>query len=104
MLGAYAISKGAVHQMTPSVAEAVADLGITANCINPGPVDTGYATGRAHQRIASMFPAGRWGEPDDVARLVAWLVSDEGAWITGQVLVSEGGFRRWARADPRATS
>jgi NAD(P)-dependent dehydrogenase (short-subunit alcohol dehydrogenase family) len=94
---AYAVSKGAVHQMTASLADAVVDRGITVNCINPGPIDTGYATGRTHERIAAMFPAGRWGQPEDVARLVAWLASDEAAWITGIVIDHEGGFRRWAR-------
>jgi len=44
--------------------------------------------------VAERFPARRWGSPDDTARLVGWLVSDEGAWITGQVINSEGGFRR----------
>jgi 3-oxoacyl-[acyl-carrier protein] reductase len=94
---AYAISKGALHQMTATLADAVVDRGITVNCINPGPIDTGYATGVAHTRIAKMFPAQRWGQPEDVAKLVAWLVSDEAAWITGQVHDHEGGFRRWAR-------
>jgi 3-oxoacyl-[acyl-carrier protein] reductase len=42
------------------------------------------------------MPFGRWGAPDDVANLVAFLVSDEGGWITGQVIDSEGGFRRGA--------
>lgn len=42
------------------------------------------------------MPLGRWGRPDDAARVVAWLCSDESAWITGQVIDSEGGFRRWA--------
>ncbi len=92
---AYAISKGALHQMTATLADAVIDQGITVNCINPGPVDTGYATGATHEQIAKRFPAGRWGLPEDVARLVAWLVSDEAAWITGQVHDQEGGFRRW---------
>jgi 3-oxoacyl-[acyl-carrier protein] reductase len=91
---AYVASKGANHQITASLAEAVADQGITANCVNPGPVDTGYATGETHARVAAMFPGGRWGTPADTARLVAWLVSDEAAWITGQVINSEGGFRR----------
>ena len=96
---AYAVSKGAIHQMTASLADALVDQGITVNCINPGPVDTGYARGRAHATIAAMFPSGRWGQPEDVARLVAFLCSDEAAWITGQVHDSEGGFRRWARVD-----
>lgn len=94
---AYAITKGTIHQMTASIADALIDQGVTVNCINPGPVDTGYATGDAHARVARLFPAGRWGQPEDVARLVAWLVSDEAAWITGQVINSEGGWRRWAR-------
>jgi 3-oxoacyl-[acyl-carrier protein] reductase len=93
---AYAISKGAIQQMTPSLADALAERGITVNCVHPGPVDTGYATGAAHAAVARRFPSGRWGRPDDVARLVAWLVSDEAEWLTGQVISSEGGFRRWA--------
>jgi 3-oxoacyl-[acyl-carrier protein] reductase len=94
---AYAVSKGALHQMTATLADALADRGVTVNCIDPGPTDTGYAKGRAHEVVARMFPAGRWGTTTDVANLVAWLASDEAAWITGQVHVSEGGFRRWAR-------
>lgn len=46
--------------------------------------------------LRGQFPLGRFGEPDDAARLVAFLVSDEARWIVGQVLNSEGGFRRWA--------
>jgi 3-oxoacyl-[acyl-carrier protein] reductase len=90
----YAISKGAIHQMTASLADHLASRGITVNCVNPGPVDTGWAVGSLHARIAGGFPGGQWGQPDDVARLVAWLVSDEARWITGQVINSEGGFRR----------
>ncbi|MEY2591009.1 MAG: 3-oxoacyl-[acyl-carrier protein] reductase [Acidimicrobiaceae bacterium] len=85
---------GALHQMTMSVADALIDAGIVANCINPGPVDTGYATGAVHAAVAKRFPSGRWGTPDDIANLVAFLVSDEGEWIQGQVLDAEGGFRR----------
>lgn len=91
---AYVATKGALHQLTATLADGLADSGITVNCVNPGPVDTGYARGQAHRRVAARFPAGRWGHPDDVGRLVAWLASDEAAWITGQVLTSEGGFRR----------
>lgn len=90
----YAISKGAIHQMTASLADALADRGITVNCVNPGPVDTGWATGALHGEIAKRFPGGRWGTPQDVAKLVAWLANDEAGWITGNVIDSEGGFRR----------
>lgn len=91
---AYAVSKGAIHQMTASLANALAESGITVNCINPGPVDTGYATGARHEQVRKRFPSGRWGEPNDVARLVAWLACDESAWLTAQVIDQEGGFRR----------
>lgn len=91
---AYAVGKGALHQMTASVDKALAASRIVANCINPGPVDTGYASGEVHAAIAGMFPDGRWGTPDDVADLVDFLVSDRGAWIRGQVIDSEGGFHR----------
>ncbi|MBV2357221.1 SDR family oxidoreductase [Streptomyces sp. J2-1] len=91
---AYALQKGALASVTRSLAAALAGRGITVNTINPGPVDTGYATGAAHAEIAARFPAGHWGRPDDPARLVAWLATDEAAWITGEVINSEGGFRR----------
>ncbi len=93
---AYAISKGALHQMTRSLDHALSARRIVANCINPGPVDTGYATGAAHDTVARRFPDHRWGTPNDVANLVAFLVGDEGSWIRGQVLDSEGGFSRFA--------
>ena len=77
-----------------SIADELADRGITVNCVNPGPDDTGWANPALTAAVAAQMPAGRWGEPDDAARLIAWLVSEEGRWITGQVLNSEGGFRR----------
>jgi 3-oxoacyl-[acyl-carrier protein] reductase len=96
---AYAASKGALASITQTLADQLADQGITLNTVNPGPVDTGYAAfaGQpdAHEIVRRHFPLGRWGAPDDPARLIAWLVTDEAAWITGQVINSEGGFRRW---------
>jgi len=67
---------------------------ITLNTVNPGPADTGYAPPEAHEAVRRRFPQGKWGDPDDPARLIAWLVTDEAAWITGQVINTEGGFRR----------
>jgi 3-oxoacyl-[acyl-carrier protein] reductase len=90
----YAISKGAIHQMTRTLADAVADRGITVNTINPGPVDTGWPSEELKQRLTPAFPARRWGRPADIAGVVAWLAGPESAWITGQVLNVEGGFRR----------
>ncbi|MER6012436.1 SDR family oxidoreductase [Streptomyces bluensis] len=91
---AYALQKGALASITRSLSTTLADLAVTVNTVNPGPVDTDYMTGDDHAAIAAMFPAGRWGMPDDPARLISWLATDEAAWITGQVIDSEGGFRR----------
>ncbi len=96
---AYAASKGALASITQTLADQLAERGITVNTVNPGPVDTGYAAFAdqpgAREIVRRHFPSGRWGTPDDPARLIAWLVTDEAAWITGQVINSEGGFRRW---------
>ncbi|MFJ3955026.1 SDR family oxidoreductase [Streptomyces libani] len=91
---AYGLAKGALASATRSLATTFADLGVTVNTVNPGPVDTGYAVGEFRERVAGCFPGGQWGAPDDPARLIAWLATDEAAWITGQVINSEGGFRR----------
>jgi 3-oxoacyl-[acyl-carrier protein] reductase len=92
---AYAASKGALASITRTLADQLADRAITLNAVNPGPVDTGYAPPEAHEIVRRHFPRQHWGTPDDPARLIAWLVTDEAAWVTGQVINSEGGFRRW---------
>ena len=92
---AYAAAKAAIAGLTPTISEELIDAGITVNTVNPGPVDTGYVTDADREAIAAMFPQGRWGEPDDAARLITWLLTDEARWITGQVINSEGGFARW---------
>jgi 3-oxoacyl-[acyl-carrier protein] reductase len=91
---AYAVSKGALAVATATLAEELAERSITVNCVNPGPAETGW--GLAELEPKPRMPFGRWGEPDDAARLVAWLCSEDGRWITGQVIDSEGGFRRSA--------
>ncbi|MFD1716566.1 SDR family oxidoreductase [Georgenia deserti] len=97
---AYAASKAALAGLTATVADELIDQGIILNTVNPGPVDTGFL-GRGVwlpdevlDDVESRFPTGRVGRPDDPARLIAWLVSDEGRWVVGQVLNTEGGFRR----------
>lgn len=91
---AYAAAKAAVAGITPTLADQLADRRLRVNTVNPGPVDTGYLGAEAFRAMAPMFPFGRFGEPDDPARLIAWLCTDEAAWITGQVIDSEGGFAR----------
>lgn len=90
----YAVSKGALHQATLSLADELIDRGITVNAVNPGPTDTDWGIEDVDPKPS--MPQGRWGEPDDAARLIAWLCTDDAQWITGQVIDSEGGFRRWA--------
>lgn len=89
---AYAATKGAIEAFTRSLAPAVAPRGITVNAVNPGPTDSGWITPELRQTLLPLFPTGRIGTPDDAARLIAWLAGPEAAWITGQVIHSEGGF------------
>lgn len=91
---AYAVSKESIRCLCSQAAAALAPRGIRVNCINPGPTDTGYLTGEAWEGVRARFPAGRWGTPDDAARLVQFLLSQEAEWITGQTIASEGGFQR----------
>ena len=91
---AYAISKGAVHQMTRSLADALADRAITVNTINPGPVDTGWPDDDVRDRLRSSFPAGRWSTPADIAETVRWLLDEKSEQVTGQIIDAERGFRR----------
>lgn len=91
---AYATTKGAIDALTVTLSAEVAPRGITVNAINPGPTDTGWMTDQIKSELTPMFPFGRVGEPTDVARTIKFLVSDEAAWITGQIIHSEGGFKR----------
>ena len=88
----YVASKAVLQQLTASLAVELAPRRITVNCVDPGPNDTGYATGELHRRVEQAIPAGRWGRPEDAARLVAWLLSDESEWVTGQTIASDGGW------------
>jgi 3-oxoacyl-[acyl-carrier protein] reductase len=88
----YGASKGALDRIVIAAAVELADRGIRANVINPGPVDTGWMTAEVRQMVLAQTPAGRLGTPADTADLVRFLMSDAGGWITGQLLHSNGGF------------
>ena len=99
---AYAASKAALAGLTQTAADELIERGVVLNTVNPGPVNTGYLDATTTDRDATLiskvrasFPQGRFGEPDDPARLIAWLATDDARWVVGQVLNSEGGFRRW---------
>ena len=94
---AYAASKGAVHWMTLSVAGELAPRGITVNAVDPGPTDTGWMPTGLLDRLSAANPAGRVSTPADAANLVRFLLSNEGGWMTGQFLHSDGGFSNLAK-------
>jgi 3-oxoacyl-[acyl-carrier protein] reductase len=91
----YAISKGAIQQMTLSVADELIDADIIVNCVNPGPTDTGWASAATQDLVARAMPRGRWNTTAEAAAVVAWLTGPDARSVTGQTIDAEGGFRRW---------
>ena len=90
---AYALSKAAVQGITATLAAGLADRGIAVTCLNPGPVDTGYAGGEGHASVTARFPAGRWTTPEETAAVVDWLTGPDAALLTGRTIDAEAGFR-----------
>ena len=89
----YVLTKSAVETLTYTLSSTLAEKGITINTVNPGPTDSGWMNDKIKTDLLTRFPAGRLGQPEDVAKLVSFLVSDEAQWITGQLIHSEGGFK-----------
>jgi len=94
---AYSASKGALVALTRNMAMDLAPRKIRVNCVCPGFVRTAMAQPLLsdpvrHDRLVNMHPLGRLGEPEDVARAVLFLASEESNWITGTSLVVDGGF------------
>lgn len=90
---AYAATKGAIDALTLSLSPEAGKKGITVNAVDPGPTDTGWMTGELKDYLSSRFPSGRVGVPKDVTYLIKFLVSEEGEWVNGQIIHSNGGFR-----------
>jgi 3-oxoacyl-[acyl-carrier protein] reductase len=88
----YGASKGAADRITLAAAHELAHLGVSANVINPGPVDTGWMSDEIKASGIRETPLGRLGTPWDTAQLVDFLCSPRGQWINGQLLMSNGGF------------
>ncbi len=89
---AYVATKGAIEAFTVTLAAEVAPRGITVNAVDPGPTDTGWMTDAIKREFLPLFPMGRLGQPEDAARLIAFLASEDAQWITGQIIHSTGGF------------
>ncbi|HEX4400843.1 MAG TPA: SDR family oxidoreductase [Galbitalea sp.] len=88
----YGASKGALDRVVIAAATELASRGITANVVNPGPIDTGWMSPELVEKLAAQTPAGRLGAPGDTAALVSFLLSEDGGWISGQLLKSDGGL------------
>lgn len=86
----YATTKGAIEALTASSAPVLARNGITINAVDPGATDTGWMSDDLKAAIAAESAFGRVGQPEDAARLILFLASDAGRWITGQVIRSRG--------------
>lgn len=89
---AYGAGKAALDRIVGDAARELADQRITANLINPGPIDTGWMSPDELSTAITQNPRGRPGTPSDTAALVAFLLSPEGEWINGQLLHSDGGI------------
>jgi NAD(P)-dependent dehydrogenase (short-subunit alcohol dehydrogenase family) len=100
---AYAAAKAAVYSLAKSVAAEFATFGIRCNCVGPGPIDTpllragrgGDEWEKAKTLRAAQVPMGRLGTPEDVAGVVDFLLGDDSAYITGQIIHSNGGQISW---------
>lgn len=88
----YGASKGALDRIVIAAAGELAPLRVTANLVNPGPVDTGWMDDATRSALVARQPTGRLGMPTDVARLVRFLVSPDSRWVTGQLIHTDGGF------------
>lgn len=89
----YGVTKGALERLITAAAVELAPRGIRANAVNPGGTETGWMSDEIRGQTEATTPLGRVGTPDDAARLVEFLCSDAGRWITGQLIFSNGGRR-----------
>jgi 3-oxoacyl-[acyl-carrier protein] reductase len=88
----YGATKGALDRVVLAAAQELSHLGLRANVINPGPVDTGWMDEPTREALIALQPTGRLGTGADTANLVRFLLSEQGRWINGQLLHSNGGF------------
>jgi NAD(P)-dependent dehydrogenase (short-subunit alcohol dehydrogenase family) len=96
-IASYNVSKGGINQLTRVMALALVDKGIRVNAVAPGTIATELAakavltSEEAKKKIMSRTPMKRLGEPSEVADVVAWLASDAASYVTGEIVVVDGG-------------
>lgn len=88
----YGASKGALDRIVISAARELGPRGISANVLNPGPIDTGWMDDDLRRELVERHPLGRLGTPTDIASVISFLVSSEGRWVSGQLLQTDGAF------------
>ncbi len=98
-LSVYSASKAGLNQLTRALAPELGPLGIRINAVSPGLTRGEYADDGVDRNevanedwISAMTPLGRMGEPDDIAKVIAFMASDYASWVTGQVLDASGGW------------
>ena len=115
LVAAYNVAKAGVISLTKTLAMELAAYGVRVNAVSPGPVYTDFNKAvmaqRAErlsigedemiERVRKAIPLGRWGEPEDIARLVAFVASPAADWITGEVLQVNGGLAGVSAAPPK---
>lgn len=92
---AYSATKAAVERLGAALAVEVGPLGVRVNSVAPGLTETDMSSGAPSEMIQAMVsqtPLGRVGRPEDIAKAVVFLASEDASWITGQALQSSGGL------------
>jgi 3-oxoacyl-[acyl-carrier protein] reductase len=88
----YAASKAAVEQFVKILAKELGPRNVTVNAVAPGPTDTAMVSQLSRDTAPSMTPLGRLGQPRDIADVIAFLVSEDARWVTGQIIGVNGGI------------